>query len=479
MIITRSPGFAVAAVILCFFSITVSNCFAQDYWWFEYFFDTDPGLGNGTMVSYYYGQQISATLSVNTSGLTSGFHRLYIRARDNSGRWSIPFVKTIHVFTEPIVASPNTNAIEYFFDLDPGIGNGVINEFANYSPVLNQTLTVDVTGLSPGFHTLYVRSRNADGIWSIPYSKKIHVIADVPIPTVPDIVGIEYYLDDDPGLGLGLAIPVSSSSQPTVNFTVDLSEYSLGEHHLYIRAKDAFGKWSIVKVDTITLAGNYKPFVQHPIPDYSLPMNFPYMLIRLDTIFSDNDLVRGDSLRYCVFVDGQSATGIMNGRWLNLDPVANRSGVTAFIVTATDDSNQVARDTFYIDVQSAPDPPRATSLQANAAGEDVRLSWTRVSQTALGNPIDVQRYLVYFKNTYSSPYWNFLGATYHQDSLTYVHQSVIRHSKSMYYLVRAWIGNTDSFDRVVPFLTPGISEMEVIQNIYNFDQIGRSKSNRF
>ena len=56
----------------------------------EYFIDTDPGIGNGQPISISAAVNITnAIAAINTTGLSNGVHRLYIRTKGNEGRWSI------------------------------------------------------------------------------------------------------------------------------------------------------------------------------------------------------------------------------------------------------------------------------------------------------------------------------------------------------------------------------------------------------
>ena len=54
---------------------------------------------------------------------------------------------------------------EYFFDADPGAGNGTPITISIPADSLNFTTTISVAGLQSGFHWLGIRTRNADGIW--------------------------------------------------------------------------------------------------------------------------------------------------------------------------------------------------------------------------------------------------------------------------------------------------------------------------
>jgi hypothetical protein len=83
----------------------------------EYFYDTDPGYGNGVSVGNL--TDGDNTLLVSVAGLAYGVHHLCLRAQDNTGVWSQ--VATYSVFvTSPTTA--NAVRIEYFFDTDPGFG---------------------------------------------------------------------------------------------------------------------------------------------------------------------------------------------------------------------------------------------------------------------------------------------------------------------------------------------------------------------
>src|SRR5882757_362177 len=55
----------------------------------EYFFDTDPGKGSGTSLTVTTGDSILFTGNISSSGLTNGFHFLFIRAKDTNGKWSM------------------------------------------------------------------------------------------------------------------------------------------------------------------------------------------------------------------------------------------------------------------------------------------------------------------------------------------------------------------------------------------------------
>ncbi len=140
---------------------------------FEYFIDEDPGYGNGTQVQVsdftVAGSGFHHAFPVTVpSGLSNGLHRLFFRAKDENGDWS---QTTFQVFYKDELLSDNGSeivAMEYFIDNDPGTGNGTGINLAAAAFVDGFLFEVPASHLlSDGPHTLFVRSKNSAGQWSI------------------------------------------------------------------------------------------------------------------------------------------------------------------------------------------------------------------------------------------------------------------------------------------------------------------------
>lgn len=54
----------------------------------EYFIDTDPGIGNGTVLAMA-GGVIDQNYNIPTTGLSDGIHKLYVRTINADGTWSL------------------------------------------------------------------------------------------------------------------------------------------------------------------------------------------------------------------------------------------------------------------------------------------------------------------------------------------------------------------------------------------------------
>jgi PKD repeat protein len=135
--------------------------------------------------------------------------------------------------------------VEYFIDTDPGLGNGTSVNFIPDEDTtrISSTFTVPLTTVENGFHTLYLRTRDAQGRWSITHE---HIFFNTELPPADQsLAAAEYFIDQDPGFGKGTPITVPANQKDTpLSFNVDLSSVSLGFHTLYLRVFDKGKSWS-------------------------------------------------------------------------------------------------------------------------------------------------------------------------------------------------------------------------------------------
>lgn len=228
---------------------------APDIMQAEYFYDTDPGTGNGEPIAITAGQQINdltTLLTVNGAALSPGLHRLYIRTKDAGGVWSLTnSVIFSNAVVVPYPASPvvpNLAKAEYFIDADPGAGNGIEIPLPVSDNVSAFNTAIPLTGLNPGIHMLYVRVMDASGKWSLTHYSLFNNSINTPYPTAPAqapaMSEAEYFLDTDPGFGAGAPVSFPASTD-LVNFSFDipLGAVTQGLHTLYIRSRQ--NPWSL------------------------------------------------------------------------------------------------------------------------------------------------------------------------------------------------------------------------------------------
>ena len=211
----------------------------------EYFFDTDPGFGGGTAISLTQASPLDVDEMISTASLSNGFHELIIRAQDANGVWGIQESRVVYVSASNVGATSEIAAIEYFFDTDPGFGNGT-------AIAITQATSIDLgemiatSSLSTGFHVLVVRAQDANGVWGI-QEKRSFYASTSSVTSVNEITDIEYFFDTDPGYGNGTPVAITSSPVIDIDAIIASSALPEGAHVLVVRARDDQGVWGMQK----------------------------------------------------------------------------------------------------------------------------------------------------------------------------------------------------------------------------------------
>lgn len=255
----------------------------------EYFFDTDPGIGNATALVVAPGV-VPAThaATISTAGLQGGNHILFIRTRDNSGKWSLYEPRDFHVRS-------NIVAAEYFFDTDPGVGNATVLPVASLTEPATHAATISTIGLQGGNHVLFIRTKDNSGKWSLYEPRDFHIRST--------IIAAEYFFDTDPGVGSATPLPVAALTEPaTYASTITATGLTGGNHILFIRTKDNAGRWSLYEprdfyvrtnivaaeyfIDTDPGVGNAIPLPVGALSDtISFTATIPTGILSVDTHF--------------------------------------------------------------------------------------------------------------------------------------------------------------------------------------------------
>ncbi len=259
----------------------------------EYFFDADPGFGNGVDVQIISGVLSEITFDADFGSLPDGYHNLMVRIKDETGNWGIVYADDVFKFTVPEVTTleplPLIIAMEYFFDADPGFGNGV--DVPITPGVLSEvTFDADFGTLPDGYHNLMVRIKDENGKWSDVYADdvfKFTVPEATELTTLPNIVGMEYYFDEDPGFGNGISLEIPFGTNSDYTFTPEYSTLnSIGEHLLCVRVNDELGHWSLLFADTITLTMLAAFEVSNAVPKIGDVIQFTDISAPAETIIS-------------------------------------------------------------------------------------------------------------------------------------------------------------------------------------------------
>ena len=234
----------------------------------EYFWDTDPGTGNATVLLATDGNFSSSIEDVLKNGilvssLSLGAHSFQVRVKGNDGTWSSLFKQTIHVDSTPVAVTRNVKVLqgEFFWDTDPGIGNGtpLLALDGNFNSAIEQLLLngINVSALSLGAHSFQVRVKGNNGTWSTVFKQTIYL--EGPLVSVSRTVRLlqgEYFWDTDPGVGNGTMLIASDGNFDTalenlLKNNIDVSSLALGAHSFQVRVKGQDNSWSQVFKQTI------------------------------------------------------------------------------------------------------------------------------------------------------------------------------------------------------------------------------------
>jgi hypothetical protein len=234
----------------------IATTFAQNITKAEYFFDIDPGIGNGTSISNFSPADVinfNANISINA--LAPGFHVLLMRVRNSDGVWSLTEPRYFYISSNTTVNTEDITAAEYFIDADPGAGNGTSTPIGITGAVVNFTAMIPAN-LSPGFHMISIRTKDANGKWGLSDTRTFYVYPPAGA-NMPVITAAEYFFDHDPGVGNGTPLSFTSPGDIVAQTFMILvpASMSAGDHLLTIRAKDQAGTWSLFEKDTLTIGG--------------------------------------------------------------------------------------------------------------------------------------------------------------------------------------------------------------------------------
>ena len=207
----------------------------------EYFWDMDPGYGQGTVVSYTAeGETTEVAFDVSTATLTAGVHRLGIRTLNKRDDGTLYYSPTYFKYVVKDVVPEHTE-IEYFWNEDPGMGKGYRVGYTAGGEMCDATFTASMAELANGLHRLGLRTVTTAGgreycsptLWNYVLKTK-DVSADV----------VEYFWDEDPGYGKATQVAVTTGDDATtVTFDVSVEGLSEGVHRLCFRSSAGEG-WS-------------------------------------------------------------------------------------------------------------------------------------------------------------------------------------------------------------------------------------------
>lgn len=235
----------------------------------EYFWDTDPGQGNGTVlvaVDGTYDQALEMVLAQTATLPAPGEHSFSIRAHDTDGNWGPVFTTLVQVLPGSVnFPDIRVNEGEYYWDTDPGEGSGspLFALDGNYNDAL-EAVGADIDQLpAPGMHLLSLRTLDVNSNWSAPFSVVVEVLTGSVTFPVVHVSAAEYWFDTDPGEGAGTPMLAADGAFDSAIESIKGNAIPVpviaGINVLWMRAQDDDGGWGqafgvVVNMDT-TITG--------------------------------------------------------------------------------------------------------------------------------------------------------------------------------------------------------------------------------
>lgn len=159
----------------------------------EYFWDTDPGLGNGTPLLAMDGNFNDAleAIALETGSLPSpGVHVLHIRMLEVQGGWSLPFSVVVDVLAGSVsFPQIRVQQAECYVNNDPGLGNGtpmwaLDGSFdAAWEALRAGSIPVPVAS---GVNVLWIRAKDAEEGWGPEFGVVVNIDT-----TITGTVGVQ------------------------------------------------------------------------------------------------------------------------------------------------------------------------------------------------------------------------------------------------------------------------------------------------
>ncbi len=224
----------------------------------EAFFDEDPGLGQGMPLPVTpQGVVVDFSGTLVAGDVSPGFHKAFVRVKDAEGRWSAAESQPFYILNPLGEAPPEIQEIveaEAFFDADPGPGQGMPLTVTPQGLVVDFSGSVVAEDLSPGLHKAFVRVKDAEGRWSVSLDQPFAIVVPQEVdPTVETIVAAEYFIGEDPGVGMGAPMEVIPGSPALMLGEDDLAGLDAGAHILSVRVKGVNGGWRPVSSVPFTI----------------------------------------------------------------------------------------------------------------------------------------------------------------------------------------------------------------------------------
>lgn len=235
----------------------------------EYFWDSDPGVGNGTAILALDGNLDEAIETLFNSGVSQpvvGLHTFNIRVKDYGNNWGPVFSSVVNIENTIVSTDKQIIQAEYFWDSDPGVGSAtpILALDGNLDEAIETLFSSGVSQPAVGLHTFNIRVKDFDNNWS-PIFTSVMSIEDTIVPIDKQIIQAEYFWDSDPGVGSAtplLALDGNLDEAIETLFNSGVSQPAVGLHTFNIRVKDIENTWGPLFTSVISIEDTIVPVVK-------------------------------------------------------------------------------------------------------------------------------------------------------------------------------------------------------------------------
>ena len=260
----------------------------------------------------------------------------------------------------------NISQIEFYADKDPGFGLGT--PITGFTPSINingYNGTANIGALPMGFHRFYIRTKNADGQWSLTnnsffdnYTAPVYGNA----PAAPAAINqLEYFIDNNVDFGNGTPIAITPGVDiANLNANINITGLVAGVHRLYIHSRDANGKWSLTNISIFDNSFS----IPYPTAPAAPPVvsNMEY--------FVDTDPGFGNATAITV----PTNTGDINNFNVNINLSGSLSAGTHYLYIRSK-QNPWSLTNAVAFIVGSPLPLTWSYVKAQMVNEDAKISW--------------------------------------------------------------------------------------------------------
>ena len=224
---------------------------------------------------------------INIETLKPGLHSFTVRVKDKAGLWSSQVAKYFIVPTSETAAGEKSIVLHQYW-IDGKLDAIVASE--------TQPSQIPISTLKPGLHSLTVRVKDSEGLWSSQVAKYF-IVKDDDVMEETTITRYMYWFDEETA-----DFKTGPLTSATGTMDIDISDVEAGIHTLWWRCGDSKGAWSEARSVT---------FESKSLYNYTVPES------GIGTFSADVNLTLPDGLKahFCTYlkeVDEGLAIKILN-----------------------------------------------------------------------------------------------------------------------------------------------------------------------